>query len=945
MNSIVSLNGDWELLFDTEDMGIINRWYATYPSGTQKIQVPSVWEKFFDKVSLSQDAAYYFKHFTVDAKQVPKRIFLRFERISMHAVFWLNGKYLGSHFGAYTPCILDLSKAIKPGEDNVLCVRVANMGSANSRIDFGRESKEGADDRFVRPSEMPVGLPWTEYPFGGIYGNVDLILGGAAFISGVQLEPDLDEERVAVDVSFNNPRGFSTRLRILMRNPQGEVSELVKDVKLEKENASSRFIFKIRNLNKDKNFWTIEKPNLYTIELQLEGKAKTKQTPEHSFSVVKNFAFRKFDCIKGDFYLNDSIIKIQGVSYSQHWSEGGLWTSDKAKLRKDLEAIKKAGFNTIRSNGAPLTDAALDICDEIGLLVMQEFPIHTMRSTPRGLEAVYKLIEELVTEQKHHPCIVSWILGSENCPLVLENGNKLLNAVDGYDKCRPVISNLNCVYLSNEEEFHKDTGKLMGVTNEKILLYASHRMHLRMSPNAALTDFLAHYCDKNSIVEDEVNIPDTTLGNSQFQDEYENFVEETNGKILVTLKNHALLPASPTDIKGSRSIKNNKAIKQTFKQLEAFIDNRDLSIWRSLEAFNADAHRLALQSKLTQINAIQSNPLVSGFMLDQWADFGADFCGLVDENRKTKGFDSFMKAATTPTRLLITGFEPISAPQTEISFQLALLNQARLEDIEIEISIVDKSGKTVSSDKHKAKGQTSLTPLGTFTVVAPKAPGDYKLVLTLSSLGSVVSTTNENLLVLEDSDVQSAMSQVCFLDNNAETTADALAALAGPEKIIFTASLSSWNDVVLNKIVELTRDGGKTLFLSDLNPEDLETFNSSHHFTQTIESHFTTGANGLSVHYLVNGSELLPEFAGHQILDDLASSVIPSISLTELPNAQVLARSVTIANGELKTGVDLQIVPFGNGRLVFNQLNLFEGLETNPLADRVFTKLVQMLTK
>ena len=67
MNSIVSLNGDWELLFDTEDMGIINRWYATYPSGTQKIQVPSVWEKYFDKVSLSQDAAYYFKHFTVDS--------------------------------------------------------------------------------------------------------------------------------------------------------------------------------------------------------------------------------------------------------------------------------------------------------------------------------------------------------------------------------------------------------------------------------------------------------------------------------------------------------------------------------------------------------------------------------------------------------------------------------------------------------------------------------------------------------------------------------------------------------------------------------------------------------------------------------------------------------------------------------------------------------------
>ena len=946
MNSIISLNGEWDVLFDTEDSGIINRWYATYPAGTQTIQVPCIWEKYFSKMSLTQDAAYYFKPFTLDAKQTAKRVFLRFERISMHAVFWLNGKYLGSHFGAYTSCLLDLSKAIKTGEDNVLCVRVANMGSANSRIDLGRESKDGADDRFVRPSEMPVGLPWTEYPFGGIYGNVDLILGGAAFISNVQLEPDLDEERVTVDVSFNNPRGFSTRLRILMRNPRGEVCEQIKELKLEKENASSRFALKINNLKKNKDIWGLSSPKLFTLELQLEAKGKNKGEVEHSFSVVKTFAFRKFDCIKGDFYLNDSIIKIQGVSYSQHWSEGGLWNADPAKLFKDLEAIQKAGFNAIRSNGAPLSNDALDICDQLGLLVFQEFPIHTMRSTPRGLDEAYRLIAELVSEQKHHPCIVAWILGSENGPLVLENGNKLLNAVDNYDKCRPIISNLNCVFLSNEEEFRKDTGKLMGVTNEKILLYSSHRMHLRMSPNAALTDFLAHYCDKSAIDdESEISIPDTTLGNSQFQDEYANFVNDTNGKILVTFKNHSILPAKPTDIKGPRSLKNSKAIRQLFKQVETFVADKNLSIWKDFSAFNADAKRLATQSKLTQIAALQSNPLVSGFMLDQWADFGTDFSGLVDENRGSKNLEAFAQVLTVPTRLLVTGFEPVSAPQTEISFQLALLNHARLEDVEIEIAIVDADGKKVSSNKQKAKGQTSLTPLGTFTTVAPKKPGTYQLKLTLLSRGETISETTENMLVLEDADVQSAMSQVCFLDNCGETSADAKAALAGPEKIIFTASLSSWNDDVLNKIVELTREGGKTLFLSDLNPEDIETFNSSHHFSQTIDSHFTTGANGISVHYLVNNSELLSEFAGHQILDDLASSVIPSISLTELPDAKVLARSVSIADGELKTGVDLQIIPFGKGRIVFNQLNLFEGLETNPLADRVFTKLVQMLVR
>jgi hypothetical protein len=127
-----------------------------------------------------------------------------------------------------------------------------------------------------------------------------------------------------------------------------------------------------------------------------------------------------------------------------------------------------------------------------------------------------------------------------------------------------------------------------------------------------------------------------------------------------------------------------------------------------------------LKSKLSQITAIQSNPLVSGFFLDQWADIGVDFSGLTDENRKSKGLETFAKEISTPTRLLLSGLEPVNTPQSEVSFQLALLNAARLENVEIEITVVDKNAKTITTQKHQAKGQTSLTPLGTFTVIAPK---------------------------------------------------------------------------------------------------------------------------------------------------------------------------------------------------------------------------------
>ena len=169
MSKIISLDGDWQMIWDTEDTGISNRWYATYPEKTQTVSVPHIWERAFDKLLMAQDCAFYFKRFTIDdEKQVTKRIFLRFEKIATHATIWLNGKLLGDHFGAYTSFVVETQKAIKLGEENILCIRVANMGATNSRIDFGRESKEGANDRYAHPGEMPVGLPWSQYPYGGI---------------------------------------------------------------------------------------------------------------------------------------------------------------------------------------------------------------------------------------------------------------------------------------------------------------------------------------------------------------------------------------------------------------------------------------------------------------------------------------------------------------------------------------------------------------------------------------------------------------------------------------------------------------------------------------------------------------------------------------------------------------------------------------------------------
>lgn len=949
MSKIMSLDGDWQMIWDTEDAGISNRWYATYPQNTETVHVPHIWERAFDKLLMSQDCAYYFKKFTIDdEKQVAKRIFIRFERIASHATVWLNGKLLGTHFGAYTPFTVEPQKALKFGEENTLCVRVANMGAANSRIDFGRESAEGADDRYAHPNEMPVGLPWNQYPFGGIFGHVDLILGTAAFISDVRIEPDADQERVACEISFNNPRGFQTRLRVLMKNPDGDVSELfIGNIKLDKENAMQRYVFEIKEQKRDKYQWSPEHPNVYAIEFQMEIKAgkekdgKEIKRPEYAFPVVKTFGFRKFDCIKGDYYLNDQILKIQGITYNQQWSEGGLWTHDNPKLEKDLQAVKAAGFNTIRSCGAPLTDAALDICDKLGLIVFQEFPIHTMRSTPRGLEIAKKLLNDLVKEQHHHPSIGAWVLGSENGSFLLQNGNKMLNTISPMDMTRPVISNLNSIYLDNEGNFRKDTGKLLPVTVDKISTYSTMRLNPRMTPNAAYTQFLAHSFDRDA---EPLAVPDAGLGDSVFQDEEENFSADINNKMLVTLKNHTLLPATATNIGGPRSAKNQKSIKNFIKLVETFVES-DLSIWKDYKSFVANANRIALKSKLDQISALQSNPQIAGFFLDQWSDCGTDFCGICDENRVNKGFDEFTKEITAPSRVLVSELEHVVEPQGEISFQMTLLNNKRYEDISVEVKLLDEKGKEISSQTitpEEHTGRTSLTQMGICTVMAPRNQGTYQLQITLIDDGKPIHVTAEDIIVIDHVDTKDSMKKVCFLDNSEESS-DALAALTGPEQIIFTANLSSWPDEILDKLVDVVKNQGKTLLLSDLTQEDIDYLNQSHQFDCNIESHWSTGANGLSLHYLPKDSGIASVFGDTKVLDQNAAAIMPSISLNELPGATVFARSVTLKDEELYTGADLQLYPFGKGKIMFNQFNVFEGLETNALADKLFNAIVGLL--
>jgi len=895
--SDMNLSGTWKMVWDPENKGVSSRWFSEIPNKATNVEIPHFWEEG------AAGTAFYYKKFSLSAKD--KRCLLRFEQAAVYAVIWVNGKYVDDHFGSSTSFELDISQFVKTNHENLLCVKISSVP-----LDGSYELMAGGDP--IPAEQMPLGLPWKRCPFAGLTGKVSITSGERALLTAMEIATNADHGRVNVKLSFNNPRNYVAKLKIFARNPSLEVSSIQKEVKLEKENTNITLHLKF----KDVKFWSTEAPEIYALEVRLDG----------SNDLSSNFGFKKFDCKQGDFFLNDSIIKIHGITYSHRRD---------VSVVKELEYIKELGFNAVRTGGAPFNGEALEKCDELGLLVFQEFPICDEQSSKIGLEAIKTIAPEIVRESANHPSLAAWILGSENGRLILENGAKLLNKIDTLESCHPAISNINNVSIDDDQNFkhgHENnifstTGKIMGVTDGTVLPYSSHYIALKIFGGVPFTLFLSRY----GISED---ILDPFFGDAWLQDNFKLFTDDVkkNGKVLLSIKNHHIFG----------SAKNNAAMQGLAPKVKNFVSKSAKDIWPSAEAFAKDSNELALSGLDQNIQCLQSSPVVSGYFIEEWADFKNDFGGMVSENGENKNLEQSIKNINASNRLLLSGLERVVAKSESISFQLSLLNEKRLNEVNVSVQLLDKHGKeVVEQSKNFSVPKFTLASLGDLSLKAPQKTGSYTLKLTLAGNGKEIYSMEEPIEVIDTSNIKNVMAKSEFLDV-AENTSEIIKMINSKKPVLFTAALSSWADNSILESIANAVKAGKILFISDIMPEDIELLNDFSKFGNSFECFYSSGVAGASVHYISKKSELESELFGKSILDKTCSAIVPSLSMQKIKDAQSLVHSVSIKNGELQTGADLQIMEYGKGKIIFSTLN-FEGLDTYALTNRLFIKIIELV--
>lgn len=389
----------WRVLDLPHDWAIEGDFYALNPSGANGGALPG-------------GIGWYRKHLNLNDNDASSHYVLHFDGAYMNTSVYVNGQLVGMRPYGFISFSCDITPYLKKQGDNVVAVKVDNSKQPNSR--------------------------W--YTGCGIYRHVYLMKSSDIRIEewGVQAltEVKKGKGKVSLNTKIENPSGRSRRVMVhqtLWNKAHQMVSKASKACQVEAKGAT---ISQLLNVNKPQ-LWSLESPNLYTITTEIEENGRILDRDTISIG-LRNVAFD----VKKGFFLNGKNIKINGVCL--HGDLGCLGTAiNEDALYRQLLMMKDMGVNAIRCSHNPPAPELLNLCDSMGLLVMDEaFDSWMQGKTTYDYSIYFKTwaerdLRDMVLRDRNHPSIILWSIGNE----VLEQWNKTKSATVALEDVNILLNN------------------------------------------------------------------------------------------------------------------------------------------------------------------------------------------------------------------------------------------------------------------------------------------------------------------------------------------------------------------------------------------------------------------------------------------------------------------------------------------------------------------------
>jgi beta-galactosidase len=399
----------------------------------RQVELPHDWsiEEPFDPDAASKhDGAFlpggvgwYRKTFKAPAAWKGKKVSVEFEGVYMDSTVWLNGKKLGNHPYGYTSFAYDLTPHLALGKENVLAVRV-NVMQQCSR--------------------------W--YSGAGIYRHVWLdvtndvhVKQWGMFVTTPVVEKDVAEVEVRTTVVNEGEKAAEVLLDIEVMDAKGKAVGKGEEEGGVSRKGEAEFVHRV--VIRKPRLWSPEDPYLYKVITKVKVGEKVVDIYESTVG-IRTAEFTMED----GFLLNGKRVEIKGVC--MHHDHGCLGAAfNERAMERQIEILQKMGCNAIRTSHNPPAPGLLELCDRMGMLVMDEaFDEWRLNKTPYGYGRFFDEwsqsdISSMVRRDRNHPCIVMWSIGNEvhdqKSPECGATAKKLYDAIKRQDPTRAITVGCN----------------------------------------------------------------------------------------------------------------------------------------------------------------------------------------------------------------------------------------------------------------------------------------------------------------------------------------------------------------------------------------------------------------------------------------------------------------------------------------------------------------------
>ena len=282
---------------------------------------------------------WYRKTFTMPASAAGKTVLLQFDGVYSDAYVYVNGTFVGENHYGYTPFAFDISDHLTCDgvTDNVIAVKAVNNV----------------------PSSR-----W--YSGSGIYRDVTLVVTDPVHVDyqGTYVTtPDIEDNIGTVQVETDVVNDSGSSVQVTVKNTVvGTNATATTTVTVP---AGQTVIATASPVVSSPKLWSVEDPNLYTVRTELSVNGQVVDTVETTFG------FRYFSFDSTGFHLNGKDVKLNGVCL--HHDQGALGSAAYYDaMYRQLSIMKDMGVNAIRTSHNPADEDFIDICNKLGLLVIEE---------------------------------------------------------------------------------------------------------------------------------------------------------------------------------------------------------------------------------------------------------------------------------------------------------------------------------------------------------------------------------------------------------------------------------------------------------------------------------------------------------------------------------------------------------------------------------------------